>query len=83
MFLENKREEINNIDANIIELIIKRRYLSDEIIRFKQLNNLNIYDRDREKFIIESLKREYSSRLDPIEIEKLFTEILFFSKQTP
>jgi len=81
MFLENKRSEINKIDEEIVNLIIKRNKISEEVINFKKDNNLGVYDKGRESAIIDSLKNKFSDKINPCEIEKLYSNILFFSKQ--
>ena len=80
MFLENRRLEINKIDEEIVNLLIKRNKLSAEVIKFKKDNNLGVYDKSRESAIIQSLKDKFSGKINPCEIEKLYSDILFFSK---
>lgn len=53
MSLEKLRKKIDDIDAQIIDLFQKRMALSKEIATYKKLNNIEIFDEDREKIVIE------------------------------
>jgi chorismate mutase len=47
--LSKIRNEVNNVDAEIIEILIRRIYLSIEIGRIKRSLGLKTYDATREK----------------------------------
>ncbi len=51
--LEQCRKEIDEIDEQLMELFEKRMNLSKEVIIYKLANNLEIYQPDREKTVIE------------------------------
>lgn len=53
MSLEKLRKEIDDIDAQMIDLFQKRMAVSKEIATYKKLNNIEIFDEDREKIVIE------------------------------
>lgn len=82
MLIENKRKEINQIDEQIIELIIKRNEISNSILEYKKSKNINLYDKNREFDIIEKLKKKYFDKINSQEIEKLYSYILFYSKES-
>lgn len=81
MFLDVKRLEINRIDEEIINLIISRNLISDEIIKFKIDNDFGVYDKYRELSIINNLKSKFKDSIDPLLIEELYSKILFYSKK--
>jgi 3-deoxy-7-phosphoheptulonate synthase len=80
MFLEERRKLVDKIDRKIIELIIERNKLTEEIIEYKKNNNLDIIDVERENEIINKLKDKYCEKIKIEQIEKIYSEILFFSK---
>ena len=49
MELSNYRQEIDEIDGRLVELLKKRLAVSEEIGRFKAENRLPIYDPQRER----------------------------------
>ena len=75
------RKKINQIDNQIVELLIKRNKISQEIIDFKENQGIPVYDFERESDIIISLKNKFEGLINPNEIEMLFKDILFYSKQ--
>ena len=81
MIIEEFRKKIDKIDNSIIDLIIERNRFSNEILDYKSKNNINIFDKERENDIIDSLKNKFQDKLNPLEIEQIYKEILFFSKQ--
>ncbi len=50
--IENLRKQINAIDSSLIDLLAKRRLLSKEIIKAKDLNDLPIRVEKREKELL-------------------------------
>ncbi|QCI16060.1 chorismate mutase [Buchnera aphidicola] len=71
------RDEINNIDENIVQLLAKRKNLVLKIAKSKIKNNQAIRDKEREKKILEKLillgKKYY---LEPEYITRLFKLII-------
>lgn len=49
------REQINNIDDQLVELWKERMALSLEIAEYKRENNLPIFDEQREKELLERI----------------------------
>ncbi|MDF2955031.1 chorismate mutase [Candidatus Alkanophaga liquidiphilum] len=74
--LKQIREEIENIDAQIIELIAKRTALAEELLAAKLREGTNIVDKEQRKRVLERVAREASRRgMDAVFITKIF-EIL-------
>ncbi|MEA4957343.1 hypothetical protein SDC9_34096 [bioreactor metagenome] len=53
--LKSSREEIDNIDYELIDLIQKRTSLAKDIVMAKIALNMEIYDESREKLIYEKI----------------------------
>jgi 3-deoxy-7-phosphoheptulonate synthase/chorismate mutase len=79
--IKSYRKKINHIDNQIVELLISRNKISQEIIDYKEDHGISVYDYERESDIIISLKNKFSGLINPSEIEMLFKDILFYSKQ--
>ncbi|GIX43350.1 MAG: hypothetical protein KatS3mg129_3083 [Leptospiraceae bacterium] len=58
--LQKFREEIDHIDKQIVELILKRAEFASEIGKYKKENHLSIYKPDREVKIYENIKKYYN-----------------------
>ncbi|MFW5663308.1 MAG: chorismate mutase, partial [Bacteroidota bacterium] len=76
----NIRTEIDQIDRQIAELLIKRKRLSSDIIKSKIKNSLDLTDQKREKLIITSMKHHTTGLLNPPFIEELYKLIFADSK---
>ena len=61
MDLDRIREKIDSIDEEILKLLARRFDLCGEISDYKNNNNLNVKDPDREKSIIEKRTKRFSS----------------------
>lgn len=75
MTLEKTRKEIDALDDQIIALLERRMSLVDEVITAKAEENKNVYDADREYFILEKIKKgqrnSNTSQLSTLSIKKL------------
>ena len=78
--INNLRREINKIDKELIDFLIKRKTFSDRIISAKKSQAISVYDKKRELEIITSLKNEFIGKINPALIEGVLREILFYSK---
>lgn len=77
--LNNLRSEVDSIDEELNKLFIKRLGLVEEIYKEKELNNMDILDKNREDMIFKKLKNETS--YEYFEYSKdLFENILRISK---
>ena len=75
------RNQIDNIDNKIMELLIKRFSIASKIGEIKSINKLRINDSNREKEIVDRLSKEYIGALDRNQIASLFNPIYSISKQ--
>lgn len=76
--LETERRKIDEIDQEIIELIIKRFEITNNIGKIKSNNKLVVTDKKREQEIITRLKDKYQ-KVDPKIIEEIYKNIFKFS----
>ena len=56
MTLEKIRKEIDALDDQMIDLLIRRMTLVEEVIIAKAEENRDVYDSGREAFILEKIK---------------------------
>lgn len=77
--LNEIRSRIDGIDDKMLELFIERMQLANDVARYKAQNNMVVFQSDREKFIINSVKEG-----SPEELRKsaafLFMNIMDISK---
>lgn len=80
MNLEEIREQIDQLDSQIVELLTQRLALSSEVAEYKKANNLPIFHPEREAKVIEKVttktKPEYH-----IAMESIYNCIMEQSKQ--
>ncbi|AOM40913.1 bifunctional chorismate mutase/prephenate dehydratase [Xenorhabdus hominickii] len=75
--LVNLREEISNIDADLLDLLAKRRQLACNIAQTKLLDHRPIRDKDRERELLNTLINKGKNRgLDGFYITRLFQMII-------
>ncbi|MBI6548975.1 bifunctional chorismate mutase/prephenate dehydratase [Xenorhabdus lircayensis] len=75
--LVNLREEISNIDADLLDLLAKRRQLAENIAQTKLLDHRPIRDKNRERELLNTLIDKGKSRgLDGFYITRLFQMII-------
>ena len=55
--LNNSREEIDEIDNELINLISRRTSLANDIVKAKIFLNMDIYDKNREKVIYDKVSK--------------------------
>lgn len=70
--LEEARQIIDQVDLELIELFKKRMAASKMVAEFKALNNLPIYNEEREKNLINKNLNSLNSK----ELEKYYLEFL-------
>lgn len=78
--LGDLRKEIDLIDDAILELLINRMEVVDQVGNLKRANNSLIYHPDREKEIIDRLSNQPTGRLGKAAIEAIFLEIFGVSR---
>ncbi|MCF8261603.1 MAG: prephenate dehydratase [Melioribacteraceae bacterium] len=78
--IKELRDKINSIDSEIVKMLGNRYRLSEEVVRFKDVNDKPIRDREREKELlkrIKSLGEEYG--LDEHFLDRVYKEIIDYS----
>ncbi len=79
MDLSEIRVKIDKLDDEILELFLERMELASDVAKYKAANNMVVFQSDREKFIIDNVKRN-----SPEELRKsaafLFMNIMDISK---
>lgn len=79
MELSDIRVKIDEIDDRILDLFLERMELATEVAKYKAANNMVVFQSDRERFIIDSVKKN-----SPAELRKsaafLFMNIMDISK---
>lgn len=81
MTLEKTRKEIDALDDQIIALLERRMSLVDEVITAKAEENKNVYDADREYFILEKIKKRTEKLQYEPAIQSIYKEIMKRSRE--
>lgn len=76
--IEEIRSEIDKIDIKLLELFRERFKRAKSIAIYKKINNLPIYDQNREKLLLSKLQNK--NIIDPIYVYQLWNEIFFISR---
>jgi len=79
--IKNFRDQINNIDNKLMELLVKRFSVASKIGEIKSINKLKINDENREDEIIDRLSKEYIGALNKNQIISIYNPIFSISKQ--
>ncbi|MBM3302730.1 MAG: chorismate mutase, partial [Deltaproteobacteria bacterium] len=70
------RDQIDQIDRDILQLLSKRAELAKEIGRIKKANGLCVFDPSREKQVMESRLNENHGPLPACSVKRIFAEII-------
>ncbi|MCA9747215.1 MAG: chorismate mutase [Lactococcus sp.] len=81
MTLEKTRKEIDALDDQIIALLERRMSLVDEVITAKAEENKNVYDADREYFILEKIKKKTEKLQYEPAVQAIYKEIMKHSRE--
>lgn len=79
--LEQCRQEIDEIDRQLIELFEKRMNVSKDVITYKLAHDLEIYQPEREKAVIEKNKARIHNPELVAYGEKFIQEVMDISKE--
>lgn len=75
--LEELRDEIDRIDARILELIKERLDVGREIGKLKKEKNMAVRDKERERLIIKKVRENAKDAGIPQDnIERIFNELI-------
>ena len=77
--INTKRNQIDEIDLKLMDLLVKRMKLSSQIGKIKKSLNIRFKDIDREKLILRNLKERYLEHLSEDEIASSFKSIFDLS----
>lgn len=80
MNLEAYRNEIDEIDNELIKLFEKRMDIVKKVAQYKLENNIEILNDEREKKILEKIKNKSSEEYEK-HVKQLFVNIMDISKQ--
>jgi chorismate mutase-like protein len=76
MDIADWRKKIDELDLKLVELINQRAAAAREIGKLKNDTNLPIYEPDREKRILENVKKANRGPLPDSEIQHVFERII-------
>jgi chorismate mutase len=79
--LDSLRKDIAQIDDSIVELLIKRFDLTDEVGRIKNKNNIPIENLEVEKKVLERLILNSEGKLDKQLVFDVYAKIFANSKE--
>lgn len=80
MSLETKREKIDTIDAQLIELMVARLSVAKEIVQEKARTHQPLTNKPREQEIFDKLDQQVASEVRPY-VHTLFEDLILVSKQ--
>ena len=75
------RKEIDNLDEEIIRLLKKRMHISKEVGKLKEILDIPVEDKMREKEIIDRLNTYAGKNLSEELLIRIFTAVFRSSKQ--
>lgn len=78
--LEPERQEINDIDQQLIDLLSRRLVVAGKIAAAKQAHNLPILDQAREDAVYQRVT-DLAPAAQAAYVKTLFTDIMLVSKQ--
>jgi chorismate mutase len=81
MDIEDWRKLIDEVDRQLVELLNERSRYALEIGKLKQARNLDLYSPDREKEVIENVKRCNRGPLGDDALQRLFERIIDESRR--
>jgi chorismate mutase len=81
MTLEKIRKEIDALDDQMIDLLIRRMTLVEEVIIAKAEENRDVYDSGREEFILEKIKKRTEDPQYMSTVQAIYKEIMKHSRE--
>lgn len=82
MSLDELREEIEEIDAEIVESIARRTYVVESIAEVKEERGMEIHDPEREQIVLDRVaERAETLDVDPDDVREVFELLMDISKK--
>lgn len=78
--LEEERKRLDEIDGQIVELVVKRLKIAEEIAKVKNDNGLSICDTKREEEVLSRLKALVPEEFSGY-IATVYRDIFYISKE--
>ena len=75
------REEIDKVDKQIVALFEERMQISEDVAKYKIANGKKVFDKDRERSKLETLKGLADNDFKRHGIEELFQQIMSMSRK--
>ncbi len=76
MDIADWRKQIDEIDRKLVELLNQRARMAQEIGRLKRNTHMPIYEPDREKAILENVRRQNQGPLPAEELARIFERMI-------
>jgi chorismate mutase len=70
------RKQIDELDRQIIELLNRRAKAAHEIGKLKRSTDIPIYEPDREKSVLENVRRENPGPLSNLDVTQIYERIM-------
>lgn len=79
--LNNLRQEINEIDKDLVDLFIKRMKLVNDVAEYKMKNSMQILDKNRETLIINKYTENIKDKSLKSSVKEFFESLMHISKR--
>ena len=76
MKIEDWRRKMDEIDRKLVELLNERSQCAIEIGKIKKATQMRVYDPDREREVLENVRRQNSGPLDHESVTRLFERVI-------
>ena len=76
MSIEDWRKRIDEIDVKLLELLNDRTRCVIEVGKIKKAQNVRIYDPEREREILQRMKKQNRGPLDEEGLQRLFERVI-------
>jgi chorismate mutase len=76
MTIEDWRAEIDALDRRLVELLSERAQCAIAVGRIKNANNMEVFDPERERQILENILRENKGPLDDDALRRIFERVI-------
>lgn len=76
MNLEMTRQEIDQLNAELVALLEKRMVLVDQVVAFKQASDQPVLDAKREDYILQKVAEQVQNKQYQEAIQATFADIL-------